>query len=136
HGIVVSARAQAQGARFKQRNGYTLEDLVGRSLEGGRTTGIGGGDEQDAIAKIAVQEATGTAPRAGKEGERDVPTRQAVVLASGNLGLVYLMEETRRLTLEEIDERHPRLLPALREHPHIGLLLVHCEAHARDTAAA
>ena len=41
-------------------------------------------------------------------------------MGSGNLGLVYLMEEPRRLTLEEIDERHPALIPALREHPHVG----------------
>ena len=28
------------------------------------------------------------------------------------------------MTLEEIDERHPRLLPALCEHPHVGWVLV------------
>ena len=28
------------------------------------------------------------------------------------------------MTLEEIDERHPRLIRALREHPHVGWLLV------------
>ena len=50
------------------------------------------------------------------------------MLASGNLGLVYLTEETRRLTLEEIEDRHPRLLPALLEHPHLGWLLVHSSA--------
>ena len=50
-------------------------------------------------------------------------------MGSGNLGLVYLMEEQRRLTLEEIDERHPRLLPALREHPHVGWLLVRSAEH-------
>ena len=33
------------------------------------------------------------------------------MLGSGNLGLVYLMEANRRLTLEEIEERHPALLP-------------------------
>ena len=33
------------------------------------------------------------------------------MLGSGNLGLIYLMEEPRRLTLEEIDERHPRADP-------------------------
>ena len=33
--------------------------------------------------------------------------QDVVVLGSGNLGLVYLMEEKRRLTMEEIDERHP-----------------------------
>ena len=35
------------------------------------------------------------------------------------------MEATHRLTLEELLERHPRLLTALREHPHVGWLLVH-----------
>jgi hypothetical protein len=127
--IVLSDHGQTQGATFKQRNGYTLEDLVGRSLEGGRTTGIGGGDEQDAIAKIAVQEATGTAQPRAMDGKEEVSDRHAFVLGSGNLGLVYLMEEERRLTLEEIDERHPRLVPALREHPHIGWLLVHSVRH-------
>jgi hypothetical protein len=50
------------------------------------------------------------------------------VLGSGNLGLVYLMDEPRRLTLEEIDERHPALIPALRAHPHIGFIMVRSEA--------
>ncbi len=51
------------------------------------------------------------------------------MLGSGNLGLIYLMEEPRRLTLEEIDERHPRLIPALREHPHVGWILVRSSEH-------
>ena len=37
------------------------------------------------------------------------------------------MEEQRRLTLEELDARHPELVPALREHPHVGWLLVRSE---------
>ena len=56
------------------------------------------------------------------------------MLGSGNLGLVYLMEEPRRLTLEEIDERHPRLIPALREHPHVGWLLVRSRRARRGRA--
>ena len=51
------------------------------------------------------------------------------MLGSGNLGLIYLMEERRRLTLEEIDERHPELIPALRSHPHVGWLLVRSSEH-------
>jgi hypothetical protein len=39
------------------------------------------------------------------------------------------MEEPRRLTLEEIDARHPELLPALRSHPHVGWLLVRSGEH-------
>jgi hypothetical protein len=50
------------------------------------------------------------------------------VLASGNLGLIYLMDAPRRLSREEIDQRHPRLLQALRNHPHIGFVLVRSDA--------
>ena len=57
-------------------------------------------------------------------GDRDV-----VVLGSGNLGLVYLMEEKRRLTLEELNQRHPGLIPALRNHPDVGWLLVRSAEH-------
>jgi uncharacterized membrane protein YvlD (DUF360 family) len=129
HVIVLSDHGQTQGATFKQRNGYTLEELVGRSLEGGTATGVGGGDEQDAIATIALEEATGQTARQRDQPGTEVSDHHAVVLGSGNLGLVYLMEEERRLTLEELDERHPRLIPALREHPHVGWLLVYSSRH-------
>ncbi len=76
----------------------------------------------------AVGEATGR-KRGASRAKNDVSDRDVVVLGSGNLGLVYLMEETRRLTLEEIDERHPGLIPALREHPHVGWLLVRSAEH-------
>jgi hypothetical protein len=39
------------------------------------------------------------------------------------------MEEGRRLTREEIDASHPRLLPALALHPHIGWVLVASDTH-------
>jgi hypothetical protein len=34
------------------------------------------------------------------------------------------MDEKRRLTLEEIEEQHPKLVAALCEHPHVGWVLV------------
>ena len=52
----------------------------------------------------AFDEATG---KKEKPKKNDVSDRDVVVMGSGNLGLVYLMEERRRLTMEEIDERHP-----------------------------
>ena len=124
--VVLSDHGQTQGATFKQRNGYGLEDLVERSLTGIDVAEFVGGDEQQAMVGHAVSEATGKEP---KRPKNDVSDRQVVVLGSGNLGLVYLMEEPRRLTLEEIDERHPRLLPALSEHPHVGWVLVHSSQH-------
>ena len=125
--VVLSDHGQTQGATFKQRNGYGLDDLVERSLATGQVDAIEGGDEQSAMVGHAVGEATGR--KRQKRPKNDVSDRQVVVLGSGNLGLVYLMEARRRLTLAEIEERHPRLVPALRAHPHVGWLLVRSREH-------
>ncbi len=125
--VVLSDHGQTQGATFKQRNGYGLDDLVERSLSRGEVDDRMGGDEQDAMVGLAVSEATGR--KRDKPAKNDVSGRDVVVLGSGNLGLVYLMEERRRLTLEEIDERHPELIPALRGHEHVGWLLVRSAEH-------
>ena len=44
--VVLSDHGQTQGATFKQRNGYGLDDLVRASLSGGEVAAIGGGDEK------------------------------------------------------------------------------------------
>ena len=124
--VVLSDHGQTQGATFKQRNGYGLDELVERSLARGDVESIAGGDEQHSMVGLAVGEATG---KQKKRPKNDVSDRDVVVLGSGNLGLVYLMEERRRLTLEELNERHPQLIPALREHPHVGWLLVRSSEH-------
>jgi uncharacterized membrane protein YvlD (DUF360 family) len=124
--VVLSDHGQTQGATFKQRNGYGLNDLVERSLTSGRVHEIAGGDEQSSMVTHAVGEARGAKPK--KRSKKDVSGEQVVVLGSGNLGLIYLMEERRRLTLEEIEERHPKLIPTLREHRHIGWILVRSAA--------
>ena len=122
--VVLSDHGQTQGATFKQRNGYGLDELVERSLTQGKVSAVAGGDEQSAMVGHALNEATG---KKAKHAKNDVSDRDVVVLGSGNLGLIYLMEERRRLTLEEIDARHPQLVPALRAHPHVGWLLVRSE---------
>jgi uncharacterized membrane protein YvlD (DUF360 family) len=121
--VVLSDHGQTQGATFKQRNGYGLDDLVERSLTTGQVTEVAGGDEQDSMVGHAFGEATGRTQKK-KRAKNDVSGERVLVLGSGNLGLVYLMEERRRLTLEELNERHPELIPALRAHRHVGWLLV------------
>ena len=123
--VVLSDHGQTQGATFLQRNGYALDDLVRRSVTANEVSAVGGGDENQTAVGSAVAEATGSKQ---KRPKNDVSGQEVVVLASGNLGLVYLMDKPRRLTLEEIDALHPDLIPALRSHPHIGWLLVRSEA--------
>ncbi len=115
--VVLSDHGQTQGSTFKQRNGYGLDELVERSLSRGSVEDMSGGDEQNSMVGHALGEATGTAGKKEKRKKNDVSDRDVVVMGSGNLGLVYLMEERRRLTLEEMNERHPDLIPALRNHP-------------------
>ena len=57
--VVLSDHGQTQGATFKQRNGYGLDELVERSLDQARVAGFAGGDEQEAMVGHAVGEATG-----------------------------------------------------------------------------
>jgi putative membrane protein len=54
-----------------------------------------------------------------KKGKAEV-----IVLASGNLGLVYFTEFKHRLTLEEISTRYPLVLPGLINHEGIGFVMV------------
>ena len=125
--VVLSDHGQTQGATFLQRNGYGLDELVERNLRSGGVEHLAAGDENDTAVSKAVREATG---RKQKDVDKhQVGDRKVVVMGSGNLGLIYLMDEPRRLTMEEIDERHPDLLPALRAHPHVGWLLVRSAEH-------
>jgi uncharacterized membrane protein YvlD (DUF360 family) len=126
--IVLSDHGQTQGATFRQRNGYGLDDLVERSLSRGSADAIDAGDENATGVARALDEATGRGARAAKR-EPDMPdARGAIVLGSGNLGLIYLMDFPHRVTLEEMREAHPELIPALREHPHIGFVMVRSAA--------
>jgi uncharacterized membrane protein YvlD (DUF360 family) len=128
--VVLSDHGQTQGATFKQRNGYGLDELVKSNVTGGTVGSLLGGDEHDNALGQAFGEATGREIDEEKEEKKEKKALgDVVVLGSGNLALVYLMEEKRRLTLEEIEERHPQLIPALREHPHVGWLLLRSQQH-------
>ncbi|HEX7144352.1 MAG TPA: hypothetical protein VF225_03515, partial [Gaiellaceae bacterium] len=107
------------------RNGYGFDDLVRRSSESRPVKTMFGGDENDTTVGLALEEARERGARRNKGPGKRVDDGAVVVLGSGNLALIYLMEERRRLTLEEIETRHPRLVPALRSHPHVGFVLAH-----------
>ena len=127
--VVLSDHGQTQGATFKQRNGYGLDDLVRGSIER-PVQALFGGDENETAVGLALDEARDRdGPPARRGGDRNVDDQAVVVLGSGNLGLIYLMEEQRRLTLEEIQDRHPRLVPTLRQHRHVGFLLANSADH-------
>jgi hypothetical protein len=62
----------------------------------------------------------------GAEG-KELP--EVVTLASGNLGLVSFPRIPHRVTLEELEESYPAVIPTLREHPGVAFMLVRSAEH-------
>ncbi|MCA2211470.1 alkaline phosphatase family protein [Jidongwangia harbinensis] len=119
--VVVSDHGQSQGATFAQRYGVTLDDVVQRlAPAAGTSAAAGGQDEHAGRVRVLTNEL-----RRGSGSEAPAaPGAEIVVAASGNLALVYLTRVPGRASMEEIEQRHPLLLPGLVEHPGIGWVMV------------
>ncbi len=135
--VVLADHGQSQGATFLQRYGMTLEDVVRGALTDPRTAGDMGPAQEaragigSALTEVADEEgmARRMADSATPDEAPDTEGARAVVLASGNMGLVYLTEGEGRLTLEQIDELHPDLVRTLVEHEGVSFVRVHADPH-------
>jgi uncharacterized membrane protein YvlD (DUF360 family) len=152
HLVVLSDHGQSQGRPFRQRYGVDLAELVESALADGRVfappapdeglTSVGGAltdarDEDTAGGRILARATEdqivdgevviGPNRQAVEESKEDASDRAAVVLASGGLGLVSLRDGDHRLTIDEIEALHPRLIGTLAEHPGIGFVMVRSE---------
>jgi uncharacterized membrane protein YvlD (DUF360 family) len=127
--VVLSDHGQTQGAAFADRYGESLVELVGRlcgAVVDADHDSVEGRTESSAWLRSARHD----------ERELQASDSAPTVLASGNLGLVYLPVGDRRLTLEEIDEHSPGLVPGLVAHPGIGFVLVQTAAQGPVVIAA
>ncbi|HEY5815140.1 MAG TPA: phage holin family protein [Solirubrobacterales bacterium] len=151
--VVLSDHGQSQGETFLGRYGETLEDLVRAACDPESTVAVEGGDD-DALSYLSAgltevardDTVTARTVRAATRGRRadgavtlDPEARRDLeethgdgvpelsVMASGCLGLISFPREPGRVTLERLDALYPRLLPALRDHPGIGFVLVRSE---------
>src|SRR3954454_22313196 len=151
--VVLADHGQSQGTTFADRFGITLEGVVLSACETEDVAAAaGGGDERLAYLSAGLTEvardetAAGRAVRSAthnrragdavtlgadaraeveRQGEGELP--EVTVMASGCLGLVSFPREPGRVTLERLQELHPRLLGALTAHPGIGFVLVRSE---------
>ncbi|MEU3100767.1 phage holin family protein [Streptomyces griseoflavus] len=126
--VVLSDHGQSPGETFRHRYGLTLADLV-RAGCGLPVPRRARRTHSGAEARAAVRAALRRPVEEGAEHYRPSRGSEPVVLASGNLGLVSFPDVPHRMTKEEIDARHPALLPTLANHPGIGFLLVRSERH-------
>ena len=151
--VVLSDHGQSQGATFEDRFGISLEELVRSASEVERVSSAAGGEDESlaylgaGLTEVARDDtATGRAVRSVTKGRRagDAVTLAAEaraeveptgelpdvsVMASGCLGLVSFPREPGRVTLERLEELHPRLVETLASHPGIAFVLVRSERH-------
>jgi Type I phosphodiesterase / nucleotide pyrophosphatase len=136
--IVLSDHGQSQGATFLQRYGQTLEDVVRAACETEDVEAAGSGNESLAyldagVSEIATQDTAAGRVARGAARRRELPAGDdddvpdLVVMASGNLASIVFPHEPGRVTLERLEELHPQLVSALREHPGVGFVLVRSE---------
>lgn len=111
--VVLSDHGQSQGATFQQRFGESLGDVVNAIVAGPVATPAAGQEW--------------AAPN--DDGGEDVGDREeAVVLASGNLGLVSFPAIPGRAQRAQVEERYPGLIGAIACHPGVGFVLVDTDA--------
>jgi putative membrane protein len=149
--VVLSDHGQSAGATFKQRYHLTLEDLVQQLLQEYRVEGAPDVHEDwkhvnvflteaiqsqskavsrplsQALKRRTVDGQVSVGPEAAAKdaGDSDEPDHApVVVLASGNLGLIYSTQRDERATLEEIEAFYPGLLDGLAGHEGVGFLMV------------
>ncbi|MFF8679654.1 phage holin family protein [Streptomyces sp. NPDC015237] len=131
--VLLSDHGQSPGETFRARYGLTLGDLVRagcglpvpRRAQRTRSGAEARNTVRAALHRPVEEGAAQQRPADTPAGRRSEP----IVLASGNLGLVSFPDVPHRMTREEIDARHPALLPTLANHPGIGFLLVRSEQH-------
>ena len=141
--VVLSDHGHSHGAPFRQRFGKTLAELVDELCDSQRgVSEVDSGDEvlsgiNSALDEVIHQQgiATRLARRAlrtriidghvvlgSEHRETDdaaiqaMHERDAIVVATGNLGLVSFPRLSGRITLEQINETYPRLVPGLAGH--------------------
>ncbi|MCP4168848.1 MAG: phage holin family protein [Chloroflexi bacterium] len=159
HFVILSDHGQSGGSTFKQRYHMTLEDLIRDLADEKFIVSGGGESNEDwghlnVFLTDAVQNDDSASKRIvsralksrmqdgnvvlGPEGE-EVETgedtaetedqQNLVVLASGNLGVVYSTTIEERLTMEALEFLFPGLLQGLADHEGIGFIMIRSEEH-------
>jgi uncharacterized membrane protein YvlD (DUF360 family) len=154
--VVLSDHGQTQGAPFRQRYGETLEQVVHAALAKGsvyvpaavdeawgdvgavladarQEPSVGGRVLARATRGRSVEGTVALGPNrealAQRGGDGPAEHDEAIVMASGGLGLIYLALSSERLTVEQIGDAHPRLIETLAAHPGVGWVMVRSQEH-------
>jgi uncharacterized membrane protein YvlD (DUF360 family) len=122
---VLSDHGQTNGATFKQRYGHSLADLVQKLLPEGRRMYFELDSNQDHFGQMVTMPVQNLKSRVSwkskKKGEDEL---DVIVLASGNLGMIYFTKWADRMSLEDINENYPGMVEGLSQHEGVSFVLI------------
>lgn len=128
--VIQSDHGQTNGATFTQRYGESFEDFVKSLLP----------EDMTVFAKMTsnddhfVRDYTPFARKDKKIEEekkeaQELSDSEVIVLASGNLAMIYLTQWSQRLTYEELNSYFPELIPGIINNEYVGFILVNSAEH-------
>ncbi len=131
--VIQSDHGQTNGATFTQRYGETFEDFVKGLLPHDMHVYAKMSSNEDHNSETFIpfnKQIKGFKKRTNKIRNKEVNEKdelsesEVIILASGNLAMIYLTQWTHRLTYEEITSKFPNLLPGIVDNEYVGFVLV------------
>ena len=125
--VIQSDHGQANGATFKQRYGESFEDFIKSLLPQDMTLFAKMSSNEEHYAETFVpfsKQIDQIKNRSKEEEKQELSDSEVIVLASGNLAMVYLTQWKHRLTYEELNNLFPELLPEILKNEYIGFIVV------------
>jgi len=122
--VIQSDHGQTNGATFKQRYGQSFEDFVKSLLPSNMKMFAKMTSNEDHYAESFLPFSKKNDDLIDKGEQEKLGDSEVIVLASGNLAMIYLTQWSYRLTYEEIQKFFPELIPGIVNNEYIGFILV------------
>jgi hypothetical protein len=125
--VIQSDHGQTNGATFKQRYGESFEDFVKSLLPQNVNMYANMSSNEDHFAEVYVpfsDKIRRFKNRNKEDEEKVISESEVIVLASGNLAMVYMTRWSHRLTYEEISEMFPEMIPGIVGNEYVGFVVV------------
>ena len=127
--VIQSDHGQTNGATFTQRYGETFEDFVKSLLPEDMTVFAKLDSNEDHFAGSTPFSREKKKIEKEKKEQQELSDSEVIVLASGNLAMIYLTQWSQRLTYEELNSYFPELIPGIINNEYVGFILVRSQEH-------
>ena len=124
--VIQSDHGQTNGATFKQRYGQSFDEFVKSLLPQDMEIYAKMNSNEDHYAEtfIPFSKQIERVNKKQEKEEKELTDSEVIVLASGNLAMIYLTQWKHRLTYEEINNLFPELIREIVNNEYIGFVVV------------